>query len=149
MPADVVCFLIDLFNVYQIPEEKPVWLLWYTKSPQQMADLRARALVRSVNNIVWSRRAHGTQETFANEIGKELTIHDDSPPIHLSKLKDILPRHILVSIPPATEEDEEDEEAAAEVERERVAEAAKLFVLAFVLPTFWSRCSDVMSFLLV
>ena len=149
MPADVVCFLIDLFDVYQLPEDKPVWLLWYTKSPQQGADLRARGLVRAVNDIVLSRRAHGTEETFANEIGKELTIHDDSPPIHLSKLKDILPRHIPMSIPRAAQEDEEDEEAAAEVERERAAEAARLLVLAFVLPSFWSRCSDVMLFLLV
>ena len=100
VPADVVCYLIDLFGVYQIPENKPVWLLWYTKSPHQVADLRARALVCSVNYIVLSRRVHGTEETSANEIGKELTIHDDSPPIHLSQLKDLLPRHIPMLTPP-------------------------------------------------
>ena len=140
VPADVVCYLIDLFGVYQIPEDKPVWLLWYKKFPQQVADLRARALVRAVNNIVLSRGVHGTEETFATEIRKELTIHDDSPPIHLSQLKYILPRHILMSTPPPEEVDEEEEEVAAKAERERAAEASRLLVLAFVL--FCLLCAD-------
>ena len=83
VPADVVCFLIDLFDAYQIPEDKPVWLLWYTKSSQQVVDLRARALVRAVNNIVLSRRPHGTEETFATEIGKELTIHSSDSSLQI------------------------------------------------------------------
>ena len=144
MPADVVCYLMDLFGVHQIPEGKPIWLLQYTKSPQQVADLRARALVRAMNNNLLSRRVHGTEETFATEIGKELTIHDDSPPFHLSQLKDILPRHIPMSTPPAEEVDEEDEEATAEAERECAVEAAKLLVLfAFVLFRLLCRHDDV------
>ena len=77
-----------------------------------------------MNYIVFSRRVHGTEDTFTTEIGEELIIHDDSPPIHLSQLKDILSRHIPMSTPPAEEVDEEDEEAAAGVERECAAEAA-------------------------
>ena len=76
--------------------------------------------MRAMNNIVFSRRVHRTEETFATEIEKELTIHNNSPPIHLSQLKDILPRHIPMSTPPPEEVDEEDEEAAAEAERESV-----------------------------
>ena len=90
VPGDVLCDLIDLFGVYPIPEDKLVWCLWYTKSTQQVANLRARCLVRTVNYIVSSRRVHRTEDTFATEIGKELTI---------SQLKDILSRHIPMSTP--------------------------------------------------
>ena len=99
--------------------------------------------MRTINNIVLSRRVHGTEETFANEIGKELTIHDDSPPIHLSQLRDILPCHIPMSTPPTEEVDEEDEEAAAEVERKHAAEAARLLMSAFVLFCLLGADSDV------
>ena len=101
-----------------------MWLLC-TKSPQQVADVRARSLVRAVNYILLSRRVHGTKDIFANEVGKELTIHDDSPPIHLSQLKGILSCHIPMWTPPAEEVDEEDREGAAAAERERVAVAVR------------------------
>ena len=29
VPADVMCYSIDLFGVYRIPEDKYVWVLWH------------------------------------------------------------------------------------------------------------------------
>ena len=136
-----MCYLIDLFGVYPIREDKPIWMLWYPKFPHQLLDLRGRALVRTMKNIVSPQRVHG-DETFANEIGKELTVHDDPPLIHLSQSKDILPRHFIVSTPPTEEVDEEDEEAAAEAETERAAEAAGLLMSSFVLFYLFGGGSD-------